>query len=250
MVPITLCDRITISAAEQGIAFTCDDTTLPTGDGNLAVQAAKLFFTSTGLPPAVHIHLDKKIPHGAGLGGGSSDAATVLLGLNQWFETALPPQRLYDLAARIGSDVAFFIAGSAARCRGRGELIEPVAVNGALSILLLKPAFGIPTPWAYSRWHGAVGLPDVCYELQEFGGHEFMNDLERPVFEKYPFLAQAKRWLISQPEVGAAMMSGSGSTMFAVLRAPGAAVTLAERARAELDPELWTCACETRHITH
>lgn len=250
MAPISLADRLTIAMADHDeIAFGCDDKTLPTGDDNLVVKAARLFREAAKISTGVGIELQKKIPHGAGLGGGSSDAAAVLLGLNRLFRGPLPQQTLYALAAEIGSDVPFFLAGSAAKCRGRGEQVEPVQLTGSLSLLLLKPSFGVPTPWAYSRWSAAAELPGISYARQEFGGFEFVNDLERPVFEKHPFLGHAKKWLISQPEVRAAMMSGSGSTMFAVLRAPEAADILATRARAELDPELWTCACRTRGVS-
>jgi len=109
----------------------------------------------------------------------------------------------------------------------------------------LKPAFGVPTPWAYSRWAKSVELPGISYAAQELPGVQLVNDLERPVFEKFMFLAQTKMWLLRQPEVGAALMSGSGSTMLAVLRTRSDASPLAARARAELEPEIWTCASET-----
>jgi 4-diphosphocytidyl-2-C-methyl-D-erythritol kinase len=110
-----------------------------------------------------------------------------------------------------------------------------------LSLLLLKPEFGVPTPWAYSRWRDSRELPGVDYAPQKIGELVFANDLERPVFEKHLFLARMKGWLGAQPEVAAALLSGSGSTMFAVLRAPNDAEMLAARAQAELDPRLWVC---------
>ena len=116
---------------------------------------------------------------------------------------------------------------------------------GGLSILLLKPAFAVSTAWAYSRWQDSREIPRVWYATQEFAGQSFVNDLERPVFEKFVFLAQLKMWLLKQPEVGAALMSGSGSTVFTVMRPKADVDVVAKRAKAELDPELWTCACET-----
>jgi 4-diphosphocytidyl-2-C-methyl-D-erythritol kinase len=113
-------------------------------------------------------------------------------------------------------------------------------------MLLLKPEFGVPTQWAYSRWRDSRELPGVLYGAQQFNQQSFVNDLERPVFEKFVFLAELKMWLLKQPEVGAALMSGSGSTVFAVIRDNTDVDRLAMRAKAELDPELWTCACETR----
>jgi 4-diphosphocytidyl-2-C-methyl-D-erythritol kinase len=124
-------------------------------------------------------------------------------------------------------------------------LVNPVKYRKKLSILLLKPEFGVPTEWAYARWRDSREIPGVMYSAQEFAGQTFVNDLERPVFQKFVFLAQLKMWLLKQPEVGAALISGSGSTMFAVLRGNADRDLLAKRAKAELDPELWTCVCET-----
>ncbi len=159
--------------------------------------------------------LKKRIPHGAGLGGGSSDAASTLLALNELFETNLPREALAKMAQMIGSDVPFFIFGSAAVCKGRGELVSPTRLRKPLSLLLLKPEFGVPTPWAYSRWRDSREIRGVSYGAQQFTRQSFVNDLERPVFEKFVFLAQLKMWLLKQPEVDAALMSGSGSTVFA-----------------------------------
>jgi len=247
MVPISLADRLTMTRLEsgEGIQFECDDPSLPTADDNLVVRAARLFFAATNRDPAVRIELGKEIPHGAGLGGGSSDAAAALLGMNELLEVDLPLERLAALASAIGSDVPFFLFRSAAICRGRGELVAPAPLSQRLPLLLLKPALGVPTPSAYSRWKDSRELPNVVYAAQEFAGFTFVNDLERPVFEKHVFLAAAKMWLLSQPEVAVAMMSGSGSTLFAVLREASAAESLAVRARSELDAELWTHACET-----
>jgi 4-diphosphocytidyl-2-C-methyl-D-erythritol kinase len=245
--PISLCDEIEIAKGDsKQIEFQCDDPSMPTSDDNLIVRAAKSFFATTKLKPAIWIELKKKIPHGAGLGGGSSDAASTLLALNELFETRLPREALAKMAATIGSDVPFFIFHSAALCKGRGELVTPVKLKEKLPILLLKPAFVVSTAWAYSRWQHSREISDVRYTGQEFAGQIFDNDLERPVFQKFVFLAALKMWLRDQAEVGAALMSGSGSTVFAVLRENADVNVIAKRAKAELDPELWTCVCKTR----
>jgi 4-diphosphocytidyl-2-C-methyl-D-erythritol kinase len=247
IVPISLCDEIKIDKgdAKEGIEFRCDDATVPQGEDNLAVRAAKTFLEAAKVKSGVAIELKKKIPHGAGLGGGSGDAATMLLALNELFKTNLPREALAKMAEAIGSDVPFFIFQCAAICRGRGELVTPLQFHEPLSILLLKPAFVVPTEWAYSRWQDSREIPDVPYAAQQFAGQNFINDLERPVFEKFVFLAQLKTWLLRQPEVGAALMSGSGSTVFAVMRQNADVDLVATRAKSELDPELWTYACET-----
>jgi 4-diphosphocytidyl-2-C-methyl-D-erythritol kinase len=246
MTPISLCDQLTIERNDEKprIRFSCDDALLSTSSDNLVLRAAELFFKHTKRKAAVEIVLKKKIPHGAGLGGGSSDAATTLVGLNRLFETNLAREKLVDLAAQIGSDIPFFVYESAALCRGRGEIVAPMKLAQELSILLIKPGFSVSTSWAYSRWQDSRELPKISYAPQDFAGVQFVNDLERPVFEKFVFLAEIKTWLRRQPEVGAALLSGSGSTVFAVLKNAADADALAKRA-AELDPELWVCACKT-----
>jgi len=245
--PISLCDEIEIEERidSDAIRFHCDDPSLPENDDNLIIRAANSFFAATKLKPTVSITLKKTIPHGAGLGGGSSDAASTLLALNELFDAKLPCEALARIGQGIGSDVPFFIFQSAALCKGRGELVTPVRLRNQLSVLLLKPQFRVSTAWAYSQWQDSREIPGVTYATQEFAGENFINSLERPVFEKFVFLAHVKTWLLKQPEVGAALMSGSGSTVFAVMRGGVEADVVAERARSELDPELWTCAVRT-----
>ena len=245
--PISLYDEIKIDKRRsgKGIEFGCNDPSVPQSDENLVVRAAKAFFETTKIEPAVLIELEKKIPHGAGLGGGSSDAASVLLALNEFFHAKLPREALAKMAETIGSDVPFFIFQSAALCKGYGEMVTPMKLKRKFSILLLKPAFGVSTEWAYSRWQDSREIPGVRYNARQFADQIFVNNLERPVFEKFVFLAQLKMWLLDQAEVGAALMSGSGSTMFAVMRENADADSVVKRAKAALDPELWTCTSET-----
>ena len=159
MCPVSVFDTLDVTLREAGgLEFVCDDGTLPAGDDNLVVRAARLFCALRGIEPNVRIALTKHIPHGAGLGGGSSDAATTLLALDRLFETRLSREALAAMAAEIGSDVPFFIYDSAAMIRGRGERVEPVAFPHALPLLLIKPPFGVPTPWAYSRWKDACEI--------------------------------------------------------------------------------------------
>lgn len=248
MTPISLSDRLTIetsASADGRIDFSCDDASLPAGDDNLVVRAATLFREATKLTAGIKIALEKRIPHGAGLGGGSSDAASTLLGLNELFEAGLKENDLLNLAAQLGSDVPFFIVRSVAACRGRGEIVHSVSLPARLSLLLLKPDFGVPTPWAYGRWKESREIPGVDYAPQEFHGIRFVNDLERPVFEKFVLLGHLKMWLRQQREVGAALLSGSGSTVFAVLREGADAEKLAARVSEEVDPTLWTCSCQS-----
>ena len=242
--PISLHDKIDIEKQKGWIDFSCDDPTLSSGDDNLVVRAAKLFFERAKIECGVSIKLEKKIPHGAGLGGGSSDAAATLRGLNELFKSKLSREELAKLGSEIGSDVAFFLFESAAICKGRGEIVKPTKLKQPIAVLLLKPAFGVASGWAYSRWQDAKEIPGTNYAAQNFDGQVLINDLERPVFEKFVFLAELKKWLLTQSEVGAALMSGSGSTVFAVLHPKADVEALSKRAQ-ELDREIWTHACQT-----
>ncbi len=246
MVPLSLHDTLEFTECEAGgLAFTCSDPSLPSGPENLVVRAVNEFTRHTGRAVNVSIHLRKEIPHGAGLGGGSSDAATTLLALDRIYETRLPHTELAALAAAIGSDIPFFIYQSAAWCRGRGELVSPCPFAEQLPLVLLKPEFGVPTPWAYSQWRDSLEIPGIPYVPQSFGWGELVNDLERPVFQKYIQLAEMKRWLLAQVEVAGAIMSGSGSTMLAVLRERAGGTALIEKARAQFGENLWAAAVMT-----
>ena len=244
MAPISLYDSLQAEAADA-FEFRADDPALPTGEDNLVVRAAHLFFSRINREPNVRITLSKKIPHGAGLGGGSSDAAATLRLLNRFVDARLPMKELSALAANLGSDVPFFVDGGAAICRGRGELIERAPLPTRLNLLLLKPPFGVATPWAYSRWGEAQEIPRANYATQQFADQVFVNDLERPVFEKFVSLARMKTWLLAQPQIAVALMAGSGSTVFAIFRDRESVDVLIAKARAELDPALWARVCET-----
>lgn len=227
MAPVSIFDTLDIElCGSGGLQFTCSDPSLPADSGNLAVRAALRFCETSGIQPHLRIHLKKEIPHGAGLGGGSSDAATVLLALDRLFDTRLPVARLAELAAGLGSDIPFFVHRSAAWCRGRGEIVEPCKLP-PLPLLLIKPPFAVSTPWAYRQWGDSLEIPGMTYAAQKFPWGELVNDLERPVFEKWIQLAELKRWLLGQPEAAGALMSGSGSAVFALLRAKAAGASLA-----------------------
>jgi len=246
MVPISVFDELRFEHKEDGdLEFLCAAPEIPLDDSNLVVRAVRLFCGSFGFLPRLRVELVKQIPHGAGLGGGSSDAATTLLALNALFETHLPRETLVELAAELGSDVPFFLYQSAAWISGRGERVEPVASLPDVPLLLVKPPFGVPTPWAYQHWKDSEEIPGVLYAPQRCDSGELVNDLERPVFQKYFLLADLKTWLCAQPEVTAALMSGSGSTVFAVLREKADGYPLGERLAQEFGTALWVFLCET-----
>lgn len=220
MVPLALADEIELShahGAPGSVAFTCNDPTLPTDAENLCVKAAHAFQQALGIQDAVSINLLKKIPHGAGLGGGSSDAAAVLRGMNTLFDEPFVFEELHQLATSLGSDVPFFLDPKPTWCRGRGELLSEASPLPTWKLLLIKPPFPVSSAEAYKR------LEAEDWRLEEkqisiFDDIKIFNDLEAPVFKKYLQLPILKSWLQARPEVAAAWMTGSGSTMVAALR--------------------------------
>lgn len=215
MLPISLQDELQFSLQDQGIGMTCSDPSLPCDATNLVWRAAELFLTRYAISSGVQIHLEKKIPHGAGLGGGSSDAATVLIALREIFSVKTSDEELASIAAEMGSDISFFIYRTAAWCRGRGEIVEPLNLQQRYEGVLVHPGFGVPTPWAYQTYakspsRGELGKQTADVVLQ--------NDLEPPVFSKYVWIPTVKKWFQGQPEVFDSMMSGSGSAVFALTK--------------------------------
>jgi 4-diphosphocytidyl-2-C-methyl-D-erythritol kinase len=221
----------------------CDAVGVPTDESNLISKAVRAFEKATGKPCQWRVSLQKKIPHGAGLGGGSSDAATTLLALNELDAAGFSDQELAAMGSSFGSDVAFFIYQKACMVSGRGEIVEPVDMHEIIGqkVLLLKPGFGVSTPDAYRHCMDAIEIPGVDYSPQNMPWGEIVNELEKPVFYKHRFLAEMKLWLLAQAGVNAAMMSGSGSTMMAFLSDANFADELITCARRELDPGLWGC---------
>ena len=252
MVPLALEDTLTLTKdpdlAPGEIVFTCTDPTLPSDASNLAVRAIQSLSAHCGGLPGLRLHLEKRIPHGAGLGGGSSDAASALAGVNTLCGLGLSIDTLSSIAAGIGSDVPFFLHRRACIAEGRGELIHPVPEDAApppLRILLVKPPFGIPTPWAYQRWRDSVPVPGLPMAPQPQSWGILENDLERPVFEKYPVLGHLKARLLTTPGVTAALMSGSGSTVFAILQPDATLPEILTAIHDEAGDDVWTCDTAT-----
>ncbi len=147
---ISLSDRLTLIKTEQeGIALSMSDPALPCDERNTAYRAAQVFFEYIGMTPRVEIYVEKRIPQQAGLGGGSSDAAGVLVGLNALFEAGLSLETLCRLGERVGADVPFCIVGGTAMVTGIGEIIEPLSPLAPCHIVVAKPAVGVSTAAAY-----------------------------------------------------------------------------------------------------
>lgn len=246
-------DRLEFEIIPSGIHLTCSDPTLPTDSQNLVVRAAEKFFALSGVSQGIRIHLQKNLPLAAGLGGGSSNAAHTLLGLDEIFRTSLPTGELHGLAATLGSDVPFFLQDNPALAVGRGEEVHSLAPFKSLDgcyIFLVYPGFGVSTPWAYKNLarfpehlNGRAGrarqLADALTRGDFDGAKlDFYNSLEAPVLEKYPLLKLFQRFML---ENGAevAMMSGSGSTTFAITESKSAGEKLAEKFRGKFGDSCW-----------
>ncbi|HEU5397496.1 MAG TPA: 4-(cytidine 5'-diphospho)-2-C-methyl-D-erythritol kinase [Verrucomicrobiae bacterium] len=254
MQPVNLCDRLTFERATHGLQLSCSDPALPVDGRNLVCKAAEKFLATAGIHDGVRIQLEKKIPMAAGLGGGSGNAATTLLALNELFGQPLPEPKLGELAASLGSDINFFLQHKPALATGRGEKVESVEPFPALSdkaIFLIHPGFGISTPWAYqnlARFPAALnGRAGRARELiEKLRGNDwpaiaaaFYNSLEAPAFEKFPVLKLYQEFLMANGAL-AALMSGSGSTTFAIAADVAAAEALRGKFTKQFGDNGWT----------
>jgi len=255
--PLNLCDQLTFARGGAGVELSCSDVNLPTDQRNLVHRAATAFLQAAKIGEGVKIHLGKKIPLAAGLGGGSGNAATTLLALNELFGRPLSAAQLNELAGALGSDVSFFLQDKPALATGRGEKIQPLDFFPALrdrAFLLIHPGFGIATPWAYqnlARFPAALnGRPGRAAELiAKLQANDwpaavgFYNSLEAPALEKFPVLGLFQEFLRENGAL-AALMSGSGSTTFAIVGNVSAGETLAEKFKAQFGKNCWTTVVE------
>jgi len=245
-------------AGSSADTLACAHPDVPTDSSNLVLKAAAAFRQHLGTgPPFVHFTLQKSVPAGAGLGGGSSDAAAALRGLNQLAARPLSPVELHACAAETGSDVPLFLEGAAVVMRGRGEINEPLpstarAVLRGREILIFKPPFGVPTAWAYRqlRDHGAPWyVPAATAEAQlarwlaepVWATLPLGNNLEFPVFEKYAALPVLLDELRSNFGLRC-RMSGSGSACFALLDPDSPRAAIEQTIRKAWGPEAVICA--------
>lgn len=219
--PLTLADRVTLETLDRpGITLSCPDSDLPEDESNLAFRAARVFFEATGLGPGLAIILEKEIPVAAGLGGGSSDAAAVLTGLNRLHDHPVPQGRLAELALGLGADVPFFLESRSAWARGVGQILTPTALP-EFEYVLINPGFPVATGWVFSRLRKPLTPPSsvATMEPRTVRGApdltSLSNDLQGIVTTRWPLVGE----LIERLEIsgaGFAAMSGSGPTVFGV----------------------------------
>ncbi|MEE9584002.1 MAG: 4-(cytidine 5'-diphospho)-2-C-methyl-D-erythritol kinase [Candidatus Brocadiales bacterium] len=214
--------RLEVTDRDQDIELTCTEPDIPCDQDNLVWKAARIFQKETGIKSGVRVHLIKRIPVAAGLGGGSSDAATVLKGLNTLCNTDLSETRLMDMAARLGSDVPFFVKGGTALCKGRGEIVTPLEVKHRFSYILLYPNIRVSTAKVYNNLKIDLTREkkDVNFIVKALLSDSadslnisLFNRLEEVALELYPELRRFKGLLESYLSDGV-LLSGSGSAIY------------------------------------
>ncbi|MDA8138793.1 MAG: 4-(cytidine 5'-diphospho)-2-C-methyl-D-erythritol kinase [Desulfobacteraceae bacterium] len=221
---VAIFDRLVIRMGTVQSVMTCDEPSLPCDDSNLVLKAARLFNKHLGeetriSPDNLSIHLHKRIPMGAGLGGGSSDAAAVLLGLNGYYGEPFDRQRLRSLALQLGADVPFFIDGRPAIAQGIGEQLSPYTGLPAYGLVLIYPGFGLATAQVYKNLNFALTkskkkLRNVPFKNGDFHpSHHLHNDLEAGVGDHFTVIEKLKKDLLNQGAIGS-LMTGSGSAVF------------------------------------
>lgn len=244
MVPVDPCDTLTVTPADD-LSLTCDDPRLPTDGRNLVLKAAAALRRKAGTARGAAVRLEKVIPHEAGLGGGSSDAATTLLALNELWDLRLPPDELAAVAAEVGSDVAFFLTRSAGWCTGRGEVVTPEAIGRPLDLVLVKPPVGLSTKEIYRRVVVPTAPRDgtAARDALRAGdvsalGRALFNRLQAPAFAVAPAVESLYRELAALSPLGC-QMTGSGSAVFALCRDAHEATRIAAAIRRthESDPQ-------------
>ena len=237
---VKLFDEIKIECIPSGLELVCDQADIPQDEGNLAIKAAQIL--QAQFPDrckGARIHLNKNIPHGAGLGGGSGNAAGVLLGLNFLWDIKLKRKDLILIASQLGSDVPFFLLSPCAIGRGRGEVLEPVESSIRFYILMVYPGFAVSTPLVYgnlklklTKRQNNISILKNFLLQSEYAqlGASWSNDLEPVVFQEHPGLSEIKKEMLALGAKGA-LLSGSGSTVFGIFDNP----EIAKNAYSQLD---------------
>jgi len=230
---IKMFDELELRLHENAIVFSTNLNDLPTDESNLCVRAAHLLRDLTGTRDGAEITLRKNIPLGAGLGGGSTDAAATLKGLVHLWNLDVSPAELQSLALSIGSDVPFFLSGGTAYATGRGELLEPLSLHVPYWIIVVTPPVHVSTAWAYKnlmRREPSLRADLRQILLEQLGNPEglkanVLNDFEESVFQAHPEIRKAKELMLG---LGAdfALMSGTGASVFGLTRSESTAKSL------------------------
>ena len=247
MQAIELADILNLEEKVDGdISITSNMAHLPCDHRNLAYQAAMLMKNTYQVPKGVHIILEKNIPMSAGLAGGSTDAAGVLVGLNRLWKLGLSLDELEILGSRLGSDVPFCLRGGTQLATGRGEILEPLPSLPHCYVVLAKPRMGVSTAWVYGKYreNRVLKHPDTAgvrsaLDQGDLSGvmSRLSNVLESVTMPEYPQIGKLKDCML-QYGAEASLMSGSGPTVFGLTQDQGKAEYIAEKLRSQHDIEI------------
>ena len=219
MQAVGLYDEISVRIAASGVTVRCNDAAVPGGDGNIGCRAARELLDLSGRREGVAIDITKRIPVAAGLGGGSSDAAAVLVACNRLFGLGLGRDRLAEIGTRLGMDVPFFLYGPTALARGRGEVLTALPAPAAFWVLLVNPGFETSTAWAYKNLNFGLTKKGDCNTIAGLNVRQIAeslhNDLEMVTASAHPVIGEMERSLLDSGALGACM-SGSGPTVFGI----------------------------------
>lgn len=247
MQAVDIYDEISIQPA-AGFSFSCSDNNLQ--NDNLVEKAAQAFYRLLGKEPTIHIHLHKRIPHGAGLGGGSSDAAATLLGLNRLHDNLFNYNELWEIARTLGADVPFFLSKGTALCSGIGEQVKSLPGFPLADYLLVKPPLSISTAAVYEKLHTnglqfqkpVSKISSLCFREYNISSILY-NDLEQPALAFYPELLTIKDD-ISALGADGVLMSGSGSAVFGLFADQDHCLRAARLLAEEKPDDWWIAACK------
>jgi 4-diphosphocytidyl-2-C-methyl-D-erythritol kinase len=243
MCRISIFDQIRLEFGGHAVEVECNHPAVPLGEGNLACKAARHFFAACGevSSPGLRIHIEKHIPVAAGLGGGSSNAATVLMGLNAHYGFPLTPSELASLGLSLGADVPFFLFGKPALATGVGEHLEAFDLLPKYHVVVIFPGFALPTAAVFSQLNLRLTNPEkkptkaLLKNKGFIASHHLHNDLETVALNMHPEIAKAKQWLTAMGAHGV-LMSGSGPSVFGLF---DSRLTAGKAAAAAVDYSSW-----------
>lgn len=241
---ISLCDEMTFTPRAGGIVIRCPDSPLPEDERNIVYRAAVSFFSRTTAPPGVEITIRKNIPIAAGLGGGSSNAATTLMTLNEISGSPATREELLEMGVKLGADVPFFIFGNTAWMSGIGDRFIEAAPLPPLWFVLINAGFAVSTKWVYQELNleltnGRINYSIPCFDTVDHLTRGLTNDLEKVTMRSHPVLERVKSLLLESGAAGA-LMSGSGPTVFGVFGDEASALRAEKSLKQEKQENRWS----------
>lgn len=245
MSKISIYDEMLIDIGGDSIKFSCTDPKVPSGKDNIAVRAANLFLKEANLKRGVNIHLKKTIPMGGGLGGGSSNAATVLMALNTLTGSRISDERLREMGLSLGADVPFFIFKGPALAEGVGEKLKAINDMPTIWLNLINPGIEVPTADVFKNLNLKLTKKPKNLNIDGFNHslHKVFsilhNDLEMVTMERYPLVREALNLIDEEGHAEGVLMSGSGATVFGLYSDEARARKSAETLGMECDIKKW-----------